>query len=652
MEARYKYYLKTADQSDWTLLADEPEGWQELQEEIVRDFEIHGLLVNTKATLVFSGDGFNFIRNVFDCQSFCAEIQIRIEEQCGEGSGYTKAFDGLIKMGDVKFYLNVCKCETPVIDNSYYARIKNNADIEAHPNIGKSKNGFPITPAAMNPCIMFDPITATYEVGTTRKAYRAFELFKFFIAFMSDGDLEFASDLFDTGDFAGEFITNGKHLSTNIFADYDNPEIGAFSFKTLIDEFYNVCNLGFTIEYGGLKPVLRIENSDWFYGNNVTDVLTFANGVTEKIKTEQLYTLVNFGSSKTDKDTPTESFPEDIDFYGFKDEQFHLTGQCNRADASLEIKGEWIRSSNVIQDILMGINANPQTEYDEDFIFISAESTGPGTYQAIQYDIFSAGVPPYYYNGNITNDKIALRFFGAVPNSIVAFLGNSDNRFKATSTTNKTSGGRIPCDNESTGGNFDASGNYDNALFEYVAPASGIYTFHVSGRISAIHFTIGHSAIVAFIQRLDSSNVFIENAPDAFRHDFYGMGIIANVFFQQTYTFNLIAGDKIIYLTDHGAGIYFALYAGAVFECTKVIGGAQDILQEYNSEDFKSIQYKFEYPISNARWKNIIANPKDKLAFNIDGLNDYRPWIENIQYNKKESMATVTLLGKQKNKLC
>lgn len=670
MEPRFKFYLKQAGDTSWTLLADEPEGWQELSEEITRDYSIHGLLVDTKVTLTFTGDGYTYVKNVFDCQSFCSEIQIMIEEACSETQPYNQIFEGLIKMGDLKFDMNKCTCEAPVIDNSYFARIKNNVDIEAKVNVGKSKSGNDITAATMNVVKMFDPTNGNYE-AEQRKAYRLFEIAKFLVAFMSDGDVEFASDLLDTGDFSGMFLTNGAHLKDANSANYQNPDIGALSWKIFVDELYKIGNVGFMIETGGPKPVLRLEGSDYFYGTTITDTFNYANGVTKKIKTDQLYAYVNFGSSKTINDVPALSYPDDIDFLGWKDEKFHLTGQCN-IETTLELKGEFIRSSNVIQDIVMGISANPNEAYDEDFIFVSAEPTGGGNYQAIQYDVLNIA-PPYQYNGNITNDKIALRFFGAIPSSIVSWLGDGGGLFLSKRTSNEshsvafsvTSFGQNPIlyDNDYTAPNFDDDNAYGNGTTQgspvsqpnsiFIAQSSGVYVFKAYNKVVAIHhLTVGkmwmHHANSSggILESADTGTVYQTNGPPSGLMEFY----IEKRFY-------LNAGDKVytqLSLTSIPQNTLswdFEIYADSYFECVFTLSGG-GIFEEYNTEDFKAIQYTFDYPISNSRWNTIRTNAKNQLAFNIDGLNDNPAWIDKISYSKKDSMASITLIGKQQKKNC
>jgi len=378
MTPRYKFYL------DGTLLADEPIGWEDLVTEIDRDLNLHGLLIKTNLKLTFVGDGYDYLKCVFDANSFCKEVKIIIEEQCSDGSGWDKVVDGLISCLDMQFDMNKCTVECDVEDNSYFARIKNNINIEAFPHVGKSKSGVDISPATLEKLTMFTPSTGV-DSATPRYAYRVFELCKFLVSFMSDGEVDFKSTLFDVGgEFEGLFVTNGLHLATGVAADYQNEDIGSMSFKTLNEEVYKICNVGFTIETILGRPTLRIEKDDYHFGTTVSDTLDNVLGVTKRVKTDLLYSILLIGSTTTDNN-PTLSFPEDIQLLGFKEEEYQLTGQCN-IDRTFDLLGEWIRSSNVIEDILGG-----STSYDEDFIFVMGVPVSTNVYRAQSYDIFSTG---------------------------------------------------------------------------------------------------------------------------------------------------------------------------------------------------------------------------------------------------------------------
>lgn len=663
MAPRFRFSLKTADQTSWTILADEPEGWSEMSQEIVRDYEIHGLLVNTKAVLKFSGDGYDFIYDIDQCRSFCSEVQIKVEELCSEEGNYEDFFEGLIKMGDVKFYMNLCTCESPIIDNSYYARIKNNASIEAYPHVAKSKNGVDISAATISICRMFRPSTGV--VGGDRKAYRVFEILKFLVAFMSDGEVGFRSDYFDTGEMKGLFLTNGIHLKDNDITHYQNADIGKISFQSLNDELYKIANLGFMMEPG---PVLRLEPADYFYGDTVIDTLDFASGVVKKTKTEQLYTYVNFGSDKiiTQEDYPALSFPDEINFLGFKDEKLHLSGQCN-TDVTLDLKGSFVRSSNVIEDLLDGVTAATVNEYDEDFIFVSAEDVGGGVYEAIQYDTFNIGVLPYFYNGNLTNDKVAVRFFGAIPNTISLLSSTENHSFRAENFDCYHTGtpevftdldyGPLHFPNVTTAPNFN-DGDYNAALYEYVVPADGAYSFSSSIRLK-MHLH-GSVKLTGLFQVFDAADVFLREftfdsttTPNTGGDDFFKLNGFK--------TIQCFATEKVkVYIRFekiYSWVSYFFYVGGAcgtlwpnnpdIFACSS--GG--NIYKQYNPEDFKSVQYKFEYPVSGSRWKNIRENSRQILGFNINGVTPFLPWIETMS-RKSDGMATITLIGKQALKNC
>lgn len=657
MSAKFKFYL------DDNLLNDEPIGWDDVTSEIVRDFDIHGLLVQTKATLTFTGDGYDYVNCIYNSTSFCNEIRVRIEEQCSEDGQYELVFNGLIKIPDISFDLNKCTCKAPIIDNSYFARIKNNKDIEAFPHVGKTKNGTDITAPSAEAIVFFDPTTGGFvaPAGVDPVGYRVFNILKFLVQFDSDDELGFASTFFDVG---GEqqylYITNGKHLSSTVAADAQDINIGKLSLQKMLDEMYKLFNLGFIIDTTGAKPIFRLEKASYFYGSAITDVLQNANGVVKKVKTDQLYAQVNFGSDKTDNDSRL-SFLEDVDLIGFKDESLQITGQCN-IDKTLDLKGEFIRSSNVIEDILMGITASPQDSYDEDFILV--ECHVPNILRAKQFDIFHTGVLPFFYNGNLTNYNVALNFLGSIPQSLVKYISTTDNRFLA-SDTNLYAWTLFPSNfvfrnpdtfnDDSTPPNFDANGNYNNAIYEYTSTINGILKFNVKRKVNYKTSTATNFYLWSYIDVYDSGGFGGGNLLQSVLVEQKTIYILAGtspatgiIEIDKNVDINISQGQIAVVRTAIG---YFSVFPGA--EQYQILSGsfscltAGEVQQTFNPEDFKAVQYTFDYPISYSRFKTIKANPKDILAFNIDGISNYEPWIETLKYNHRTTRAQLTLLGRQ-----
>ena len=80
--------------------------------------------------------------------------------------------------------------------------------------------------------------------------------------------------------------------------------------------------------------------------------MTGLNKLKCRTNRDLLYRAVSFGQGETDEDAYL-SFPETIEFIGFKDEELPVVGESNVADNTLDLKTTWISSSNVIEAMLV-----------------------------------------------------------------------------------------------------------------------------------------------------------------------------------------------------------------------------------------------------------------------------------------------------------
>lgn len=621
---------------------------------------LKGLLSTQDVELVFEGDLYTYFYNKLYDDGVCAESDIIIHESCDNSVSYELFYTGKILVSDIKFDELHCLASSKIRDNSFVARIDNNKSIDTALIAARSKNDVAITACPIYDLIRFSVNNGNYNTSAPREAFRVYDVFKYLVAFMSDGEVGFESTyLGDTTDdpemFGGLFISNGEALRTQFFGE----NALRLSFQKLYEEVSKLRKISFFIDNSGTTPILRIENEDFLFSD--TNLLTFNDpyNVVTKTKNTELYSKVQLGST-TLADAVYLEFPEGIQFVGFKDETYHILGQCN-IDNTLNLLGDFIRSSNVIEDCIE--EANPV--YDEDIFFIYCTNIDDValTCDAKQKNWITGVIPPAYYNFELTNSEQAKGYLGAVPNSIATYLGGIATAFQANKLVNESyNETTIPIgglniepfvyQNDSVLPAFDSGGNYSTVLSEYTVPVGGVYSFDLQSDYQIIlnagvqQFTVQYR-----IRRYDAAGVAGGNlldesiSPIFFRS---GSGLYTDI---HTGAFNCQATDVIavhcriviigtVGVNDHPTITFFTT---SFFRTGSTITGG-GVYQTYDPNDYKIVTYDFSYPIGAADFKTILANPTGLFTFTFKGVTR-TGWLDQIKYNHKLATAEITLIS-------
>lgn len=646
---------------DGNVLSDEPEGWSDIVSELRRDKEIRGQLLLMELTLIFKGgtDGYNILKPNIDCQGFCAFSTLDIDRDCNDDGNWENIFQGTIFYTLVKEHLSPCILECKLKDNSFAAKIENNKNIEAFINVTRSKNNVEIVGADMATVHFFDVATAAYSGGFV-KVFPVYGAFKYIIHYMTDGEMDFASDYFFgnliSGDGRFMTITTGEQIR---LGSGGNPtKVPFISFQKLFEEVNKKVNISFTIEtnpFSGRKQI-RIEPTSYFYNTGTSVTLNNVYGITKSVNTAELYSRLQIGSSETlpfDAGPPPLNFPTDIAFVGFKEESYTMTGKCN-IDNTLNLVSDWIIDSNVIQDVF----TNNNDGYDENIFFIMADYiTDPLNQVAIQYDVFDTGGAPLFYNGFLRNSETALRWLGGIPNSIALYLGNGNDEFRASvnlqvSQTLPVSPVPVYIDpvrfeDDFTPPNQDPNGNYNNITFKYTVPATGFFTFKSDVNwFEGIGLTPSVLSLFRLVMRINGSVTEDIEVSFAFSISSCHAIVSASRYLQGGDTVN-IAFKKT---PQNSFPVQFTPLIGSYFECTNTSTGG-GIFETYNPEDFKAYQYDFEYPITFSEYLAIVENPLKQMVIN-DGTNEITAWIDNMKYHHKEGKASFVLVNSLPKTAC
>lgn len=481
----FKFYLNSTPVSD-------PVNWNDFSETIERDPDIKGLLPKYEIKLTFSGGGYKLLYDLMKSVGFCNLVEIRVDRSC-DGTIFTTILNGYIFISDCRFNLNKCTVECEVVDNNYGARIFNNKNLKTYLDTGKSKNGVDITNPTKFGCTFFTPTTGV-SIGTKREGIFVYDAFRFLIDFMTDGKVGFESTFLDytltvTGSttvrylclFGGQMIRTANGRTANI------------SFKDLFVEVNKKYPIMFTIIQGSDgRPTIRIENEEYFYNENTSLTIENIQDLIVSFDNERLYSKVLFGGTTADFDAGLHSFGQ-VQFLGFKDEEYLLQGECN-IDKELDLQADYIFDTNIIQE-LVETNTTNDT-YDEDTFVVEINHLGLDF--AVAYPSLSTLTIPYYYNGKQTNNFVAERY--SLAGNIALYLGDGAAGFRANKTAIQFLGGhsdpdsgspptrppmqtstpvKINFPDDTTPPNFDEGLFYDASLSRYISGQAGDYTFSV-----------------------------------------------------------------------------------------------------------------------------------------------------------------------------
>lgn len=334
-----------------------------LEERIYYSETLKGFLLEITGTIVFYGEDYDTIRDIYD-NDYCDEVTIEILKTEDDGLNAERIFKGLIKVSDIEWnkVKKLATCE--VIDDSFIARIDNNKSIKFEIGVPRSKNDVDITSFTtyLNYFNFFSPFWGRYfddEATGLEPPLRIgiflYDAFKFLVAAMSDGEMDFESNYlsYDIND-----PTNDEEAAWTGIIRADELYNGggrfpAVSFEDLYSDVQKLLNLSFSIErQNGGRPLLRIEPYSYYKQQDSGLYFTALSDLIEKIDLEKQYAKISIGCSTRPDDFP---LPKINVAYQFQ-EEYHLKGQCN-VDNEMDLRlRTLVINSNSIRRYLPGVS--------------------------------------------------------------------------------------------------------------------------------------------------------------------------------------------------------------------------------------------------------------------------------------------------------
>lgn len=650
-----------------------PVGWQDFTTTLRIDPELRLFMEIADTPLTFLHEGYRLLKAAFDANGYCFSypIQVLREDETGQ---YLPIFDGTLFFKDIEWQegaLYYAKCT--LTDNSFFAKIQNNKNLKAKIYVGKSKSGLDILQTPYRRISFFTPSTGTYFSHLTGAGYErndtgflVYDVLRFLIDFMSDGEVDFVSDYFSAGGAGeGAMITCGivprftsgvigSGLTQEIF-DENFPDL---SFSDVIKELDKEFYLGLRAGQNGSRPFLRVEANEYLYPDtqllNIADLETLKR----KVASDLLPAKVKVGSMVITNETFL-SAPATIRFQMMNYEEYAIVQDCN-TDREEDWVNAWIIDSNTIEDNLINPTTASQSNDNKIMLINTVFNLIAGEGVATQSNWLTGAPPPYYYNELFINANKAKRHLKGVPASIAAYLGTADDRFDAESTNpdptfplyydNGTDPERlIECDNEIT----DPSGNYNNGAFYYEIPATGVYTFYGLSIFELLNFAgsnVLDNQITVFLRRTDSANVLISETPVVT----ITTQLAATAGLSQIHSISGTAStvgnatDRIyLYIKVDGDLVNYRIYPINKYGCTATSNGG-GVYQECDPTDFPIIRNQFDYGISYKEFRDLKANPLGLISFNVKDSKTYFAWIEEVKYKHFQPQSSFTLISNEK----
>ena len=607
---------------------DNPKGWEGMRSVIKRDQETNGITIFQDQDVEFTGDGYAYIESVSNLKGYCAIIDCEVTRTV---NGATKRLlRGHIFISDCQFNERTCSVVAKVKDSSYSSMIEYNKGIEAVVSAGKSKNNSDIDPCPKFTLQMYDQFN-----NSVRSIYsvRVWDAFKYLVDFMSDGLIGFASDTFEYGSEWGTLvITSGFKIRSTSSTIYQNAPIPAFSFDTLYKEINKRIPIGFIIESPYDNPVLRVESLEYFSkSDNSSVVFSEVDEIKTRYDQNRIYSKLELGSSILASGTTFLAFPEDIKWFGFRDETFVIQTTCN-IDNTLSLVGDWAVSSNVIENAL---SQNEESTDDTLFLIdtvLSSKYAGRTTNRNYLNLALTPTTQVYFHNERLTNKEVANRYLGLVPASIANYFkpeGTGDMRVGLSSSL-FTSGvfEKVPFDSLS----LDNGNNFDIVNNRYTAYTGGVYDFTTDIRAGDGYGCFFYVYLRVFdrddnvLHELNYYN--INNQPHTTR-----IALNEADYVEVWVKHYLVTG------TPHT----WSVNTNSSWTC-EANTGTGGVFQDYDPADYPVQVHEFNYPMTQEQFEGIVSDPTNLFRFYSYPDRQRYGWISELNYTHSTGIASVKLI--------
>ena len=645
----------------------EPEGIREVTHRIYYNEGLNGYLEQFDGSIMFYGSEYTYLRNRFFVDT-CSIIPIEVI------NGQDRYLGNLF-LNDAEWEPQLKKVTCQIVDRSFLSLIDNNKDIKAYINVPRSKNDIDITAYTT---VQADLVFKEHQVGVdtptppNRSGVRVYDAFKFLVAFMTDGIVQFESNYFNPETNPSvPSVPRNPTLITGFETNTGNGEqMPYISFEELYTDINRLYSISFSMEQVNGLPTMRIEPKSYYRNSQATLQIPSAVGIRQEAQRESFYQLIKFGDST---DPESYDFFPPATFLAWVKEEYHLGGQCNTKNTlDLQLK-TLIINTNAIQGTLPYGSGQPQnvvnppyTDYNDDIFLVIFDGNNETVVNTNPID-----ADFLYYNARLTNYEVSNNWSNAIPFSIYLFLGLANNYATGMLTLTNSFYGALPVETKVLGNTLfgpvplisplnlnddtfpngtDPNGLYSSSnatahgsnpswftlpvlASRYTAPFNAVYTVHFSGIIKAtITSTNQFGGYGVSFQVFSSTNVFKDEIyfPASFQPPAPGYGIGANIW-DISATFFLLTGDYVIVTvfdpnnyTDNAnppQETELLIFRGATFRIEDPLGG------DWNTFDPASnylLMSECTYPIAADWWRQFRQNWHSRIQITYGGNDETR----------------------------
>jgi hypothetical protein len=621
----------------------QPTNAEEFGVSITNQDDINARIVSFDNDMLFVGGVYEYIYNNLIDTGGCSLIDVEVQYQCA--GTWKRLANGYIIVSECTFNFDKCQVKTKLYDDSFSTKINNNKSIPFYTNSNITKNLNAVVPPTVYDVAFFNPATGAFDMANLVGCVKIYDALKHLVSCMSDNFVDFDSYYFGNqinNDGYGKtlMVTNGLAIRTPNQAPT----------QMVFDKLYNALNkkirLGMVIErQSNGRPLLRIENYDYFQQLGAAVNLYDQPGITMQYDKSRLYSGVDFGSDpflypqECDGGNGGCQFPQ-IAFRGFREETFGFLGECN-ISAVMNLKSsDVVFDSNVIEDCFRFNN----DQHDLGMVLVDANFYGP-TVPIYADDQDPLGYGGHVYNSDYINERVAENNLGGYPNSMFQYLGTSFDPLAtrlvaSTNFSNPTV--PFPTFSIDFGGNLtfsDSNGTYlpfnnqlldPNNLFDgetYQVPFTGLY--NVFGEIVVSRLLFGVQTARNYrviVRRFDSSALLIQSTYGALSQSLGGASDIVvpyniNIACNQT---DLIRIDIEGNLTSNNSaqtceilnqpqipttptGVTQVRILGEPFEPTALV--------PVDPNSVRRLEYSFERPLRMEEIEAILDNTSRPIKF-------------------------------------
>jgi hypothetical protein len=642
---------------------DNPVEWEEMTVSVEYDAVNQMTTIVYDQILTFYGSGYDYLYSKRNDN--CELIPVVITSICGNEYLTLK---GNVFITDCVFDELECSVQVTVQDDGYSSRIQNNKSIVVSLASKTTKNGEAITPVPETLVTFFTPSTGSYS--NSIRGYRVYDVFRFIVDWMSDNKVTFESDYFNVGgDGYDDWICSGVDIRVSTVPPANKSNPPSVSFEKMFEVMRKIKNLAIGFQRDSSNnPVLRIEPLSYFRNSSTGIQISNVNKTELSYVKELLYAKVKIGSNiilptQCDNGDNTCTAANNISYYGFQDEEYYITGECNEnIELDLTITNDFVVDTNTIEDVLIYGNDT----FDRDVFLIRIFENTPSAYRAVSTDVF--GIGAYWYNEAYTNKAILERYIDYLTGTLTLFgLYNDFNLFLYEGNTPSSSlspsatptfqtypstvGNGIPLNNLV----YDPENSIDTGTERFYPLYDGIYQFCVGLSIDEFGSPPPAISVRLYLQieQYDSTNTLLFTYKSDIRS--YITGAAPNFEEWVSPYIAMDAGDYVIFnasyaqIGDPAIVGQSTIFLGGTtpqeqyFKCCSSFVSIPNI-QTNTGQSRRIAKTSMQYPLSLAQFKSFFEDTTKLIGVQNGRINRVG-WNNSFKYRLNDGMSEISILS-------